>query len=63
MLDTVLEHFAAEDGGFHDTADDAEPLMVRPRDPSDNASPSGHSSVVHALLSYAALSGCYISYF
>jgi uncharacterized protein YyaL (SSP411 family) len=31
--------------------------MVRPRDPSDNASPSGHSSVVHALLSYAALTG------
>jgi uncharacterized protein YyaL (SSP411 family) len=31
--------------------------MVRPRDPSDNASPSGHSSVVHGLLSYAALTG------
>ena len=57
LLDTVLAHFAAEDGGFHDTADDAEALMVRPRDPSDNASPSGHSSVVHALLSYAALTG------
>ena len=57
LLDTVLAHFAAEDGGFHDTADDAEVLMVRPRDPSDNASPSGHSSVVHALLSYAALTG------
>ena len=26
-------------------------------DPSDNASPSGHSAVVHALLSYAALTG------
>ena len=50
-------HFDAGDGGFHDTADDAEALMVRPRDPSDNASPSGHSSVVHALLSYAALTG------
>jgi len=57
LLDTVLAHFAAEDGGFHDTADDAEALMVRPRDPSDNASPSGHSSVLHALLSYAALTG------
>ena len=57
LLDTVLAHFAAEDGGFHDTADDAQALMVRPRDPSDNASPSGHSSVVHALLSYAALTG------
>jgi uncharacterized protein YyaL (SSP411 family) len=57
LLDTVLAHFAADDGGFHDTADDAEALMVRPRDPSDNASPSGHSSVVHALLGYAALTG------
>ena len=57
LLDAVLEHFAADDGGFHDTADDAEALLVRPRDPSDNASPSGHSAVVHALLGYAALTG------
>ena len=57
LLEVVLTHFAAGDGGFHDTADDAETLLVRPRDPSDNASPSGHSSVVHALLSYAALTG------
>jgi uncharacterized protein YyaL (SSP411 family) len=57
LLDAVLEHFAADDGGFHDTADDAEALLVRPRDPSDNASPSGHSAVVHGLLSYAALTG------
>jgi uncharacterized protein YyaL (SSP411 family) len=57
LLDTVLTRFAAEDGGFHDTADNAETLMMRPRDPSDNASPSGHSSVVHALLTYAALTG------
>ncbi len=57
LLETVLTRFAAGDGGFHDTADDAEELLVRPRDPADNASPSGHSSVVHALLSYAALTG------
>ena len=57
LLDTVLTRFAAGDGGFHDTADDAETLLVRPRDPADNASPSGHSAVVHALLAYAALTG------
>jgi uncharacterized protein YyaL (SSP411 family) len=57
LLETVLTHFAADDGGFHDTADDADELLVRPRDPSDNASPSGHSAVVHALLAYAALTG------
>ncbi len=57
LLETVLTRFDAGDGGFHDTADDAEELLARPRDPSDNASPSGHSSVVHALLAYAALTG------
>jgi uncharacterized protein YyaL (SSP411 family) len=57
LLDTALEHFAAPDGGFFDTADDAEVLVARPRDPSDNASPSGLSSTVHALSTYAALTG------
>jgi uncharacterized protein YyaL (SSP411 family) len=57
LLDLVLERFAVGDGGFFDTADDAEALVARPRDPSDNASPSGLSSVVHALTTYAALTG------
>ncbi|HEX7716816.1 MAG TPA: N-acylglucosamine 2-epimerase, partial [Marmoricola sp.] len=56
-LDVALDQFAAPDGGFHDTAADAEALIARPRDPSDNASPSGHSAVTHALLRYAALTG------
>ena len=57
LLDTALNHFAADDGGFHDTADDAEALVARPRDPGDNASPSGQSALVHALLTYAAVTG------
>jgi uncharacterized protein len=57
LLDTALAHFIDGEGGFYDTADDAEVLVARPRDPSDNASPSGHSAVVHALLGYAALTG------
>ncbi len=57
LLDVALTHFRADDGGFHDTADDAEALVSRPRDPSDNASPSGLSSMVHALSTYAALTG------
>ena len=28
-------------GGFYDTADDAERLVARPADPTDNATPSG----------------------
>jgi uncharacterized protein len=57
LLDVALDQFAAPDGGFHDTAADAEKLITRPRDPSDNASPSGHSAVTSALLRYAALTG------
>lgn len=57
LLDVALGQFAAPDGGFHDTAADAEALITRPRDPSDNASPSGHSAVTTALVRYAALTG------
>jgi uncharacterized protein YyaL (SSP411 family) len=41
LLDVVLEHFADGHGGFYDTADDAEQLVRRPQDPTDNATPSG----------------------
>ncbi len=57
LLDVALARFAADDGGFHDTADDAEALITRPRDPSDNASPSGTSALVHALLDHAGMTG------
>ncbi|KNX39382.1 thioredoxin domain-containing protein [Luteipulveratus halotolerans] len=57
LLDTALEQFAADDGGFHDTAADAQPLLRRPRDPADNAEPSGQSALAHALLTAAALTG------
>jgi uncharacterized protein YyaL (SSP411 family) len=57
LLDTALAHFADGKGGFFDTADDAEALVARPQDPSDNASPSGHSALVHALLRYSAVTG------
>jgi uncharacterized protein YyaL (SSP411 family) len=57
ILDRALEHFADGEGGFFDTADDAEALVVRPQDPSDNAHPSGTSSLLHALIALAALTG------
>ncbi|MEU8237763.1 thioredoxin domain-containing protein [Actinoplanes missouriensis] len=57
LLDVALARFGSGDGGFYDTADDAEKLLTRPADPTDNATPSGLSSVCAALVSYAALSG------
>ncbi|MDQ7907696.1 thioredoxin domain-containing protein [Phytohabitans sp. ZYX-F-186] len=57
LLDAALAHFAAPGGGFYDTADDAERLVTRPADPTDNATPSGLSAMVAALVTYTALSG------
>jgi uncharacterized protein len=57
LLDVALEHFADGEGGFFDTADDAERLVRRPRDPTDNATPSGQSAVAGALLTYAGYTG------
>ncbi len=59
LLDTALAHFAdpAAPGAYHDTADDADALVWRPADPSDNASPSGASSLAGALLTASSLVG------
>jgi uncharacterized protein len=57
LLDAVLEHFRDGNGGFFDTADDAEVLIRRPQDPTDNATPSGAAAVTSALLSYSAITG------
>ncbi len=57
LLDTVLAHFGDGTGGFYDTADDAEALVRRPQDPTDNATPSGANAVAAALVTSAALTG------
>jgi uncharacterized protein YyaL (SSP411 family) len=57
LLDTVLDHFGDGAGGFFDTRDDAEQLVRRPHDPTDNATPSGSSAAAGALLSWGALTG------
>ncbi len=43
IADTILDHFEAPEGGFFDTADDAEALIARPRNLQDNAVPAGGS--------------------
>ncbi|MFI6939569.1 thioredoxin domain-containing protein [Streptomyces sp. NPDC050418] len=57
LLDLVLDQFTAEDGSLYDTAHDAEQLIRRPQDPTDNATPSGWSAAAGALLTYAAHTG------
>ncbi|HET7397124.1 MAG TPA: thioredoxin domain-containing protein, partial [Intrasporangium sp.] len=57
VLDTALARFAAPDGGFADTAADAEQLYLRPRSAADNAEPSGQSALAGALVTYGALTG------
>ncbi|MFI6339714.1 thioredoxin domain-containing protein [Streptomyces sp. NPDC050535] len=58
LLDHVLAQFTdSESGALYDTAADAERLIRRPQDPTDNATPSGWSAAAGALLSYAAQTG------
>ncbi|MEV0178068.1 thioredoxin domain-containing protein [Streptomyces sp. NPDC050625] len=58
LLDQVLTRFTDPDSGaLYDTAADAERLIRRPQDPTDNATPSGWTAAAGALLSYAAQTG------
>ncbi|MFF0010330.1 thioredoxin domain-containing protein [Streptomyces sp. NPDC005374] len=57
LLDHVLSRFTGDDGAMYDTASDAERLIRRPQDPTDNAVPSGWTAAAGALLSYAAQTG------
>ncbi len=57
LLDVVLDQFSDSRGGFYDTADDAETLVRRPQDPTDNATPSGLAAAAQALLTCAAMTG------
>jgi uncharacterized protein YyaL (SSP411 family) len=59
LLDTALDRFADPEasGLFHDTAHDAETLVRRPAEPTDNATPSGASALAGALVTASALAG------
>jgi uncharacterized protein YyaL (SSP411 family) len=58
LLDAAAEHFAdpADAGSWFDAADDAETLVIRPRDPFDGATPAGASAIAEALLTASVLS-------
>jgi uncharacterized protein len=57
LVETALAQFPDDDGGFFDTAADAETLITRPADPTDGATPSGSSTVIEALTTVTALTG------
>ncbi|OZM83822.1 thioredoxin domain-containing protein [Pseudonocardia sp. MH-G8] len=57
LLDLALDRFADPErpGSFFDTADDAEALLHRPREFTDNATPCGASALASALVTASAL--------
>jgi uncharacterized protein YyaL (SSP411 family) len=57
LADAMLEHFSDPAGGFFDTSDDHEALVVRPMSLGDNAVPSGNAMATTVLLRLAALTG------
>ncbi|MBN9418318.1 MAG: DUF255 domain-containing protein, partial [Candidatus Eremiobacteraeota bacterium] len=54
LVETMQKHFAHPDGGFYDTSDDHEALLVRHRNSSDGAVPSAQAvaALVLARLAY-----------
>ncbi|MEP7161170.1 MAG: thioredoxin domain-containing protein [Dermatophilaceae bacterium] len=57
ILDVAIAHFSLPDGGFADTPDDGQALVIRPRDVGDNAEPCAQSALAGALSAYGALAG------
>ncbi|WP_114906117.1 thioredoxin domain-containing protein [Ornithinimicrobium murale] len=57
LLEDAVRRFGDGDGVFHDTASDAEPLVLRPRARGDNAEPCGQSALAGALLAHGAAAG------
>ena len=56
LADEIVSRFA-DDAGFFDTPIDHEPLLTRPKDLFDNATPSGNSLACDVLLRLAILFG------
>jgi uncharacterized protein len=54
LADEMIDRFSDAQGGFFDTPEDAEALLLRPKDIQDNATPSGNALACEALLKLAA---------
>lgn len=57
LADQIKNHFSDPAGGFFDTADDHEPLIHRPKDVQDNATPSGNAMAAQLLLQLSLFTG------
>jgi len=57
LMTAVMTRFSDEQGGFHDTASDAEQLLTRPKRLQDDALPAGNAMAATVLLRLAALTG------
>ncbi|HRJ76631.1 MAG TPA: hypothetical protein PLX90_11565, partial [Anaerolineales bacterium] len=57
LTDEMIEKFSDESGGFFDTPNDGENLLIRPKDVQDNATPCGNSLACEALVKMAEYTG------
>jgi hypothetical protein len=57
LTEEMLEHFSDPQGGFFDTSDMHDPLLLRPKDLQDNATPSGNALAARALIEIVHYSG------
>jgi hypothetical protein len=57
LTDEMIELFSDPAGGFFDTPKDGAPLLLRPKDVQDNATPSGNALACEALLKLAEFTG------
>jgi uncharacterized protein len=54
LTDEMIELFNDPNGGFFDTPENSEELLVRPKDVQDSATPSGNALATEVLLKLAA---------
>ena len=57
LAETILAHFADAAGGFFDTSDDHESLLLRPKTTQDGALPSGGAMAAEVLIKLAEYTG------
>lgn len=57
LAETIIAHFRDPEGGFFSTADDAEPLLLRPKNYFDSPNPSENAASAELLLTLSSYTG------